>query len=193
MRQSTKRFISLIGALLMFAGAFVVYFNFVSPAYREAQTIKSELLGQSNLLVSQEKIIAQVQSLIDTSGSSGPVRDAVNAALPSSRDEAEAINTINTLATVNRLAIQSLVVTAPALQSGARGQATSTAVVRPLGVLSLQVKLAGTYADFKAFLRALETNVRVMDLKTANVDLGGKANQDFYLFDIAITTYYQSN
>ena len=184
---------SLIGALLLFAGAFIIYFNFVAPAYREAQKIKSELLGQSNLLDNQEKIIAQVQSLIDASGSAGPVRDAVNAALPSLRDEAEAINTINTLATVNRLSLQSLVVTAPALQSASARATSSSAVVRPIGVLSLQVKLAGTYADFKAFLRALETNVRVMDLKTANVDLGGKPNQDFYLFDLAIITYYQSN
>lgn len=194
MRQSTKRLISLVGALILFGVAFIVYVTFTSPSYAEAQKVKSEMLGKRTLIENQKAAIAQVEKLINQSAAQEQLRQVVSLALPPTKDESGVIHEINTLATTNRLAVQSLTAVSGSRESNGGARATTTiSLVKAYGTVSVQVRLAGSYADFKQFLRSLETNVRMFDVRTLNVDPVGKANQDTYTFDLTVATYYQSN
>ena len=94
------------------------------------------------------------------------------------------------MASLNKLSLQSLSISAPVAQNA--GGVQSAAVIRPIGNMTFQVRVIGTYGDFQNFLQNLETNIRIFDVRSISIDPLAKPNQDFYGFDLAIITYYQN-
>jgi hypothetical protein len=78
-------------------------------------------------------------------------------------------------------------------QSSSSGRNQAASLVKPVGVLSAQIRVAGPYASFKTFLASIETNIRVTDISSLVVTPIGQPNQDFYNFDLTLSTYYQSS
>lgn len=194
MRQSTKRLASLGGVLVLLLAALITYLNFTSPSYQAAQDIKSQMLSRSNLVETQKAAIAQVEKLINQSAAEDQLKQVVALALPPSKDESDVIHQLNTLGTVNHLSIQSMVAVSQTREPPASvARATSTIdLVKPQSTVGVQVRLAGSYEDFKTFLKNIETNVRIFDVKTISIDPLGKPNQDTYSFDLTVATYYQA-
>ena len=192
MKQSTRRLASFAVALVLFFGAIVLFSGFVRPAYTEAQKVKGELLGKENLLQNQRSAIEQVKSLVAAYEGEGNFAEVVALALPQNKNESEAIYHIGKIAELNQLAVQSIAVNAPGIQNVTAAARGGSGLTKPVGSLNIQVRLSGTYAHFEAFLENLETNIRVMDIKNLSITPAGRSNQDFYLFDITVATYYQS-
>jgi hypothetical protein len=51
----------------------------------------------------------------------------------------------------------------------------------------------GSYSNFRNFLDKVETNIRIMDIKSVTVEELGKSNQDQYLFTVTVATYFQTS
>lgn len=193
MKQSTKRVMSSLVALVIFIGALVVFFEFLIPAFSDAQLARGESLSKQAFLENEKKIVNQFNTTIASYKGQGALQDAVSAALPPTPDIAGALAAMNFLADRSNLKIQALSLSVPPAAPPAVGAATSTiGLVRPVGSITFQVKFLGTYGDFKNFIRSLETNVRIMDAKTVAVQQAVKPTIDQYLFDLTVVTYYQS-
>jgi hypothetical protein len=197
MKPSTKRLASFTAAFLMAIGALVVFFNLIQPAYRQSQEIKGQILSKENALKNEQGAATQVQNLLDQYRGDQSPQIAVSSALPPENDQAQMVHQIQSLAAANRLGVQSVSVSQPAAKPLARttGAAATqeSSLVKPVGVISAQVRVAGSYGNFKAFLASIETNIRVTDISSLVIAPVGLPNQDFYTFDLTLSTYYQSS
>ena len=73
---------------------------------------------------------------------------------------------------------------------GASPRASSARTLPAPEVIQINLRLAGTYESFKAFLERIETNIRVMDLVRLSI-VPGKSGTT-YSYDVVVHTYYQS-
>jgi Tfp pilus assembly protein PilO len=192
MKQSSKRFISLMVAVVLLFAALIIYFNFIQPAYGDAEQAKNDMLAKQDFVNNQKSAIQQVKNLVAQYQGKGDVAQAVSLALPTNKNQADAFHVLSGLADLHHLSLQSFAASAAAAQNITVGQASSTSLVRPTGSLLFQIKFAGAYADFKAFLQNIETNVRIFDVRSLGVAPLGKPGQDFFTFDLTVATYYQN-
>jgi len=196
MKQTTKRFLSLLISFVLFVASLIVYFNLIVPAGNEEQSIKAKAISRENFVKSQQAAISQVQKLINSYKGEGELRDVVSSILPLSPDLAGAFSQLSGLAQVNRLLIQNVTVNTPVNQSVQGNSNASGAVSQPLakpfGSVDFQMKVVGSYGDFKSFLKNLETNIRIFDVKKIILESPGKPNQEIYNYDLTVGTYYQS-
>lgn len=190
MKPSTKRLVSLVAALVMVFAALIIYFNLTVPEYGAADAIRADVLSRQQLVSDQKGAIDQVQKLIADYQGKGAIRDVVSLSLPLKLDQSGILHQIQSMASLNKLSLQSLSISAPVSQDA--GGVTSTAVIRPIGNMTFQLRVIGTYGDFKNFLGNLETNIRIFDVRSISVDPLAKPNQDFYGFDLSVVTYYQN-
>lgn len=190
MKPSTKRLLSLVVALVMVFAAVIIYFNLTVPEYGSADAIRADVLSRQQLVNDQKGAIDQVQKLIADYQGKGAIRDVVSLSLPLKLDQSDILHQVQSMATINKLSLQSLSISAPVSQSA--GADISTAVIRPIGNMTFQLRVTGAYGDFKNFLANLETNIRIFDVRSISVDPLGKSNQDFYGFDLSVVTYYQN-
>ncbi len=203
MKQATKRLMSSATALVLFAATFFVFFSFVSPAFQAAEDLRGEEIGHENVIATQKEITDRVKHAIAEYQGEGDARDAVAAVLPLTPDVAAALAGISGIAGNNHLALQSVSLQAAANETNIPAGlhvASSTSLIRPIGVLNFQMKLAGSYGDFKSFLQNLETNMRIADVKTLTIEhegkplnsIQGKQNQDNFLYTVVASMYYQN-
>jgi len=195
-KQTTKRFTSTVVALILLAGAFLVFVEFIVPSYEESQKLKGEQLSRQEFVERQRQTIGQVQSLIDAYEGQGELQDAVSLALPPRGEVASALAQLNGIAQASQLAPQLFSASIAEVQNlSASAQAArrgGDALVKPIGTLMLQVKFVGAYGDLKEFLRRLETNIRIFDVRSLNIQSAGRSNQDLFTYDMTVVTYYQN-
>ncbi len=200
MKQSVKRLLSSALALLLVVAAFVIFLNGLQPLYAEVSGIKGQVLGQSALVDREQKVIQEVQKLVSVYEKSQDLRDGVSEALPPAPELAQALAQLNGLAGINHLAAQaySLSVPVTALPDSARRDPSKPGqggLIRPLSSVLFQIKLVGAYEDFQSFLKNLEGNMRVMDVRSFSVQpaTGGTAKgpADLFQYDLTVATYYQ--
>ncbi len=184
----------MIIAFLLILASFIIYFNFIQPAYSAADNIKQDMLSRQKFVQEQQAAITQVKNLINSYKGETQLQDIVSLALPLNPDLAGAFAQINGLIQNNKLSLQGITVNLPVRQNiSAKGFSAGTVsiIAKPLGLFTLQLRLTGTYEDFKAFLRNLETNIRIFDVEKLAVQQAAKPNQDIYIYDLTLDTYYQ--
>lgn len=196
MKPASQRLISFAIAIVLIIAALVVFFDLVQPAYQSAQELKAEKISKQNFLDNQKATLSQVQDTIAAYQGSGNPQALASLALPAGKDESEIVHQIGVLASQYQLPIQSMTVSTPGAKSTqARSKnelSSSSSLVKPVGVLNIQIRLAGSYANFKSFLESLESNIRIMDIGGVAVTPVGKPNQDYYTYDLAVSSYYQN-
>ncbi|MBI4085654.1 MAG: hypothetical protein HY433_00170 [Candidatus Liptonbacteria bacterium] len=200
MKQSTKRFFSLIAAFVLVTAAFLIYFNLAEPVYQEAQERKAQAMSRESFVQNQRASILQVKNSIASYKGEGQFQDVVSLALPLNPDLAGAFAQITSLVQNNRLALQGVTVNVPVMQtasvkskalSGKTVGASATAILKPFGVITFQIRLIGSYEDFKAFLKNLESNIRIFDIQKISFQPAAKPDQNLYMYDLTVSTYYQ--
>jgi Tfp pilus assembly protein PilO len=196
MKHATQRLISFAIAVIVIVASLFIFFNLVEPAYGDAQTMKAEKFSKENFYANQQAIAKQVQATVSAYQGAGSPQALASLALPATKDEADLVNQVNVLAARYQIAVQNLTIATPGAKSVQGKQATAKAatstLVKPVGVLTLQIRAAGSYSAFKSFLQSLESNIRIMDIGSVNVSPVGKPNQDYYTFDISASSYYQN-
>lgn len=203
MKHSTTRLLSFAGSIALLLGSLIVFNYFIRPAYTAAQSVKAHQLSNQRILDEQKQKLSKVTAVTKAyQGNLAEVQSVTALALPPERDEADLVNQLSKLAGKYSLAVQNMTVNTPGAksvnasrQAGSGGSADATSSlsqVKPVGVLNVQLKIAGSYGNFKQFLHDVETNIRIMDVAALAVTPVGKANQDFFAFDMTLVAYYQN-
>lgn len=193
MRASTKRFISLLLSLLLAGLAVVAYVSFLNPVFDEVTALRGKISAESELLANQNAAVQKFKNLLDLYKDQYQALDkTLSSALPTKEDVPAVVNQIQALSRVSSLALQSVTFKYVALKpSGKPGAFT---LVKPIGTLSITLQLAGSYENLKSFLRALETNIRVMDVSSLKIDSVRKGEAvvpNLFLYTMEVATYYQ--
>jgi len=187
MRASSKRLISILIAGLMFIAAIFVYGNLISPAYSEIANLRSELSTRSKAAEEQRVAIAQVQNLLKEYQNISSIETTIGAMLPLSPDPGASLNQIAGLAGASNLRLESLSVSRMANRPSQK-----QGLVKGVGVLRLSFQLSGSYSNFKAFLKAMETNVYLMDLVSLDMESQGLRAGNNVSFSMDADAYYQA-
>jgi len=173
----------------MFIAAIFVYGSFISPAYSDINNLRAELSARSQTVNEQQSAISQVQNLLKEYQNISSVETTIGTMLPLSEDTAASLNQIIGLATVNNLKLESV-----SVSRMANRPSNEQGLVKGVGVLRFSFLLNGSYANFKSFLRAMETNVSLMDLINLQIEssLGSRINGGNISFSVDADAYYQT-
>jgi Tfp pilus assembly protein PilO len=200
MRQSTKRLLSSALALIFIVAAFIIFFSLIKPVYEDAQRMRGEEMSRKLFIDNQKKVVEKIKKLINDYKGEENIQEVASLVLPSNPDVAGALAQINSLAKVNNLNPQGFSIAVPSLQNitpnlPSKGEQAGIAAMisKPVGLLNIQTRFSGSYGDFKTFLKQLETNIRILDMKSLQMGQAGKPSQDLYSYDITVVTYYQSH
>lgn len=172
MKASTKRSLSLIGSALLLISAITLYTNAIKPAYQNIQQLRASLIAKTNLFNEQKEIISRVKDLLNQYQSAAKLQETISLALPPDEAVASLFQQIFAISQASGISIQSFGLTAEAIKSNG------------LGTLKLNLGLKGSYESVKAFLQAIETNIRVMDVSQLTMQKD--------LHTVSLTTYYQT-
>lgn len=206
MKQTTKRFLSMILGVVFFVGSIVIYFQLIQPAYGETLKLKSTKASLQSFLDKEKQAIDTVKQLIsDYNTKNEKIQQTVSLVLPTEPDVSGAVTQLYGLSQNNNLQFKDVKISVPGLSSvssQAKGLDPSNlalALQRPIGTLSLSTVLVGSYDDFKEFLSQLQSNIRIFDIKTLSmspvINIGkDKTPQviEKYTFSFSVSTYYQS-
>lgn len=155
----------------MLIGAIVLYSSFIKTEYQHVQQLRAMLIAKTNLFDEQKSIIERVKALLAEYKGTAQLQDTISLALPADESVAALFQQLFAISQSSGVQMNSL------------GLSQDTIRPNGLGAIKLNLLAKGSYESFKAFLRLIETNIRVMDLSKLTIQ------KDTYNFDI--TTYYQ--
>lgn len=189
MKTSTKRILSIGLAGLLLIGTLVVYVSFIKPEMDNISEQRSLTLSKETLFTNQKTAVQGVQKLIAQFQSITSIQQDINLEMPIGPNTTQALNQIEAIASLNQVSINSLSIKAePFLPS-------RQPLAKRLGTLTANLGLIGSYNNLKAFLRGLETNVRVANVQNLTVtpigSSGNNISQGNYSLILTVEIYYQ--
>lgn len=189
MKSSIKRMTSILTAIFMIIASLFVYSSLIRPVYSEIKNLKAEVGSRLDIINKNKSSISQVQKLLSEYQETVKIQEITLSILPLEYNLSSAVNQIVGLANLNNLSIQSL-----AVQQLAIKPLTQSNLVKGIGTLRFNIRLSGSYENFKMFLGNLETNVNLMDLVSLKIEQSREIRTDnkSFSFAIIIDTYYQA-
>lgn len=190
MKASSKRILSILASGFFFIMAVVIYALFIRPEYDNVQRLRSEVASRAQAVEQQKDVVKQIQRLLQEYQGVARLQETLSLALPQESGVAEALNQLNGAAQIGGLAIQSAGVQSLAI----RPSSAPIKSAKGIGTLRFNAKISGDYDQIKRFLQMLETNIRLMDVKSLKIESGVDPTQKSvqkYLYNITVDVYYQ--
>lgn len=174
------------------AMSLVLYINFIKPTYADIKVDQGRLAAINDKNQTYKDIFGKLKGISDELKKSSDLQDRVSMALPLTANTSDSVNQLTSIASANGLAITSIdLIESPILPSTA-GKSDAASIVKGTGVLKNNLRLVGSYAQIKSFLRGVESGVRVSSIKTFKIDRVLNApNPDTFNIALEIETYYQ--
>lgn len=166
-----------IGALLI-AVAGIMFWVLAMPAYDQINNLRAALDERSSILDSHTTILNNLNTLNKQYSENAANIQRFSNIVPTTKNSAELVSTMQALASQNGLTLTSIAL------SAAQNQDTN-----PYNTQPIDIGLSGSYPSFRSFLNALETNLRILDIQTIDVNpISGNVNT--LSFRIKANTYY---
>lgn len=188
MKASTKRALSLLGTAFMFVAALAIYIILVSPEYDRINAMRGELAARANVFAEKSSIISRVRDLIAQYQGTARIQDTISLTLPQEENAAAITQQLSGIAAASGVIIQSLSLQRQSLRPTRSGDEER---VKAVGVSEINLRLAGPYEAIKAFLAAVETNIRLMDVVSVRAEAPSRATPGALNYNIVINAYYQ--
>ena len=187
MKESSIRFYISLGSLALFVGSIIVYSTMVSPILSEIQQLRGQRAAQieaynnyKNTIEETNKAIAKYQSIAE-------VGNALAEVVPLKEETPSLMNQLYGLARITNILIGSIEVQYMPLEATTKEQ-----VLRPTGTVRVAVKCSGSYGDMKEYLKAIESNARLMDIYSLDISEGAKKGNSQLQYTIIVDAYYQT-
>ena len=193
MRPSSKRLTSIGLALIIFIVAFVFYSALIKKEFTSIQQLRGEVGAKTQLLVEQQNAVSQIRSLLQQYEGVAQLQQTISLSLPQEEDLASVVAQFNAIANNSGVSIESINVSVAPIQATA-----ASSLVYGYGVSKFDLRVIGSYEAFKSFIQSLETNVRLMDVKSiklgsmSTAGTGQKTQQNIFNYDLSVETYYQT-
>ena len=187
MRSSGKRLLGILATLLFLVGSIFVYGYLIRPALDEINELRGKVASRSDVLDNYGAAVKQLQNLLAQYQESADIQNQVSLALPIGQNVPQDINQIVGIAAANNMNVKSLGLQQMAIKP------SKAPLVKGMGTLRINTQLAGSYANFKSFLRSLETNITILDMANLKIEIQkDKIGSLFMVYNMSIDTYYQT-
>ncbi len=166
------------------------YFKFTTPVLNQIDQLRAERNSLNTALANAKKLRAVQESLLASYREIPPADLArLDKFLPDNVDNVRLIIDINNIARKSGMTIRNIRINtdegkdeASVIDQTAGGNGPD------LGTVGLGFSVAGSYANFQAFLRNLSASLRLIDLDTTSLSAG--ASGDSYTYGVTIKTYW---
>ncbi|MEK7086673.1 MAG: hypothetical protein AAB935_00245 [Patescibacteria group bacterium] len=185
MKPSTKRVLSIGLSGLFLIAVLIVYGNFIRPELVRIDKKRAAVLSKEALFNNQKTAVLGVQKLISQFQSVSRLQETVSLAMPLDENVTQALNQLQAIGKNSQASVVSFAINPLSFEP------TREPLVKRLGVLETDLVLQGSYESLKSFLKYLETNVRVANVKNFRIGPGSSQSQDFYSLVLKAEMYYQ--
>ena len=182
MKSSTKRILSIFLSGILFIGTLIVYSNFIRPAAGEVGGKRSVLFSKVTTFESQKEAVGKVQELISRLQGAARLEETVSLLLPTHPGVTQVLAQLRAITESSGVGLQSFSISPLPLET------SKSPLVRRLGSLELGLSVQGGYENVKRFVQALETNVRVFNVKSLQI---APTQEGGFLAQISVEVYYQ--
>lgn len=173
---------NLIVPIILLVSSIGIFFGYIDPTYKNDQALSAQLGQYESALSNSKELLAEKKALVEKySTFNSSDLDKLNKLLPDAVDSVTLIIEINSIAAQYGIHIRNFGGGLQA-QAGALGQSLA-----PYGTLPLTFTTTASYDTFIAFLRALETNLRLIDV--AGITFSASQTAQIYDFSLNINTY----
>ena len=186
MRASTKRFYSILASIGLIVGSMYIYGSHIRPIYAEIQRLRGERLTEFSVLNDSRVTIEIVTELLRRHQGIAEIEDRLSLSLPFSEEITSLLNQIQGLAGMNNVQVNSM-----SFQHLPIAYGDSQSILKPVGSLRIIAQINGNYESIKAFLEGIETNVRVIDVRSLRISGGGAAANPTLSSQLIVDAYYQ--
>ena len=185
MKPAAQRLIGILSSLTFVIASLFVYSSLLIPKYKDIQNLRGERGALNGLLVEEEEAVRAVERLIKQYSSTTDLRNSLAVTLPGEEGTASIVNQLQGIASTNGISMNSLSIRPLTIQPTGFEK-----IVEPAGALRMSMNIMGSYESLKEYLKAIETNVRIMDVQSIQVENAG-LNTGPYEYQIEVDTYYQ--
>lgn len=168
-----------IGAGLI-AIAMILFWTLVLPFYNEVSDLDTAVKEEEDLLKSRNTIITNIDNLNKEYQKRISEIAKLSAIVPSKKSLAEVLSAINDVSNKSGVELFSSSIT---------GQKSSDTDTNSYNVLTLDMNLNGSYLGLTNFLKALEKNLRLVDITSVDAT-AGSGNTSVLNFVIKGNAYY---
>jgi Tfp pilus assembly protein PilO len=192
-----------VAILINLAVILILIFVFIDPLWVSIKTLKTGIAKQEQEVKKVEELVAKIQKLEQEYQEIGGDIEKISLALPQEEDLPYLITQFESLASSNGLLLESVKFTNEKTNKETKkksfqkpGRLNQPEEVSPSSSrLSFEMKLNGSYEGFKEYLRALENNVRLMDVNSIDFSAGQKDGTDLsslgiFKFGLRVIVYY---
>ena len=180
MRTSTKRILSILLSSIFFIAFIVVVTSLVKPEFEQVMENRGEFYSKKKVFEDQQEAVGKVEQLIQETKSFDQLKQTVSLAVPLEKQIPNILNQLNAISRTSNVSIISFKSNLQAFEEG------SSQLARRLGIIRIELAVSGDYGNLKNFLRFLESNVRVFNVKSFIISQG--IQQQFL---VQAETYYQ--
>src|SRR3989344_3210398 len=185
MKPAARRLIGILLSMILVIASLFVYSSLLIPKYKDIQNLRGERSALNGLVEEERQAVEAVKQLIRQYDSISDVKAGLAITLPDDEEAASMINQFRGIASSNGILMSALSIRPLSIKPTGMEE-----IVRPLGTLRVNLNLIGNYDSFKEYLKAIETNVRLMDVQSIQIHNAGLSSGP-YEYQIEVDTYYQ--
>ena len=189
--------------IILIGASVAVFVIFVSPLYNGISDLKAQVASYDQALSNSKALENERDKLTQKFNSiTGENLERIKKLLPENVDNIRLILEIEKIASPFGMALRDVkynpVKTAEDTQTGGIQGSGPTLTQKEYGVWDLEFSTVGTYANFLNFIKALESNLRIVDISTVEFSSDSSAGSaasttQVYKYSFKIKTYWLKN
>ncbi|HOM33006.1 MAG TPA: hypothetical protein PK168_00145 [Candidatus Paceibacterota bacterium] len=195
MKETAKRNISLILVIVFFGAAMIVFFTLSWPNLTKVFDLNSVLNESKKEYEKQNQSLQLAKSIIEQYKNLNDVNQAVSLTMPKTDEIYNIIVQLNKIAESSGMSIEGLSLKEVINNNELDDSNNRQNLVKPYRTISINTSLNGSYESFKTWLELVETNIRLMDVKSVSFEgvnlSSNKSINNFFNFNVNLDIYYQ--
>lgn len=193
MKYLSKRFISILLSFVFFAGALVLYINFIKPTYQEIKVDQGKLAAMQQKGMEYKGVFGKLKQVLASIKQSPDLQNRISIAFPLNSNVGDSMNQITAVALANGLTITSIDINDAPVIPATTAKPGAVSLIKGVGVLRNTIRVGGSYAQIRTFLQGVESGVRISSIKAVKFDKVPNVPGDVINATVEIETYYQIN
>lgn len=183
-------------SLISFIVSLILIFVFVFPLYSSVKIMRLESSQKHEEIEKLKELLAKVEKIKSNYQNVAEEIEKVFLALPEEKDVPELLVQFEKLAVSNGLLLESIKFGEISKKKESDSSSRSKKILSIFPNSIVELKITGSYSAFKNYLKALEKNVRSMDVYSIKFSSSIKKYNLFsdlgiFEFDLGVNVYYQ--
>lgn len=197
-------YMKLISSILFLIISILLFFIFIDPFYGEVKQLRTDVATYNTALDNSTELQKTRDSLIDTlKGVTQEDKDRLEHFLPSTIGNIELILEIEKIANLHGMPIGNIKFDTKSLEKQGGSSSDNVVVAEsdpadylPYGIFPMDFVIEGKYDTFVSFMKDLEHNLRLVDVKSISFDVPEKSNAigaadpNIYTYTLQVQTYW---